>query len=113
MRKLSYLLVGLFLTVGLVGISFGATKATKKTADKVYAVKGSISAVDATAGSITVKGEKSDVVLSVNAETKIKINGKASDLNGLKVGDVATVVYKKDGDKNIAKSITVGSSIKK
>ncbi len=113
MRKLSYLLAGLLLTMGLVGMTFGATKSAAKSAEKVYAVKGSISAVDTAASTVTVKAAKGDVVLTVDANTKIKVSGQSSDLNGLKVGDSVSATYKNSESKKLALSISVKASTQK
>jgi Domain of unknown function (DUF5666) len=69
------------------------------------AAKGKISAVDATAMTLTV-GEQT---FTATADTKVSKSGKPATFADLAVGDSVSVSYKKgEADKLTATSITVG-----
>ena len=70
--------------------------AEKKAAPaKVKMVKGEVTAVDAKAKTITVKGKKGDVVVAVDDKM----------MAGVKAGDKVAVKYTEADGKNIAKSV--------
>lgn len=69
------------------------TTTSTKMAVKKIPYKGTLTAVDAAANSITVKGAKGDMTLAVTADTKFK-GGKA--LSDFAVGDKVTGSYSKD-----------------
>jgi len=70
-------------------------KAEKKAVAKVMQVTGEVAAVDAAAKTITVKGKKGDVVISVDDKT----------LADVKAGDKVTAKYTTADCKNTAKSV--------
>ena len=70
-------------------------KAEKKAVAKVMQVTGEVAAVDAAAKTITVKGKKCDVVISVDDKT----------LADVKAGDKVTAKYTTADGKNTAKSV--------
>ena len=67
----------------------------KKAPAKVKHITGEVTAVDATAKTITVKGKKADVVLGVDDKT----------LADVKAGDKVTAKYTEADGKNTAKSV--------
>ena len=96
-------LIGVIVTMAVVFCLAGVASA-KATTVKIFAVKGQITAVDATANTLSVKNAKGAVVdLVLDANTKV--TGKAAAVADLKVGDKVTVKYKKDSGKNIATTI--------
>ncbi|MCX5718248.1 MAG: hypothetical protein NTW44_08130 [Nitrospirae bacterium] len=80
-----------------------AKKAEKKAAEKVMQVTGEVAAVDAAAKTITVKGKKGDVVISVDDKT----------LADVKAGDKVTAKYTSADGKNTAKAVKVKKAEKK
>lgn len=77
---------------------------------KVEAVKhvtGDVSAVDANAGTITVKEKKGNVVVSVNDMTQITAGKDKKALADIKAGEKVTVVYTEADGKNTAKSVDI------
>ncbi len=72
--------------------------AEKKAPAKVKKVTGEVAAVDAKAKTLTVKGKKADVALSVDEKA-------AAKLADVKVGDKVTVTYKEVDGKNVATSV--------
>ncbi len=72
--------------------------AEKKATAKMKQVTGEVVAVDAAAKTLTVKGKKGDVALTVEEKA-------ASKLADVKVGDKVTVKYKETDGKNVATSV--------
>jgi hypothetical protein len=79
-----------------------STTTTKKTMAKASHTHGAITAMDATAKTVTTKD-----TYNVSDSTKITDGGKAIMMSDLKVGDMIYVTYMKNGDKNDASKITV------
>lgn len=78
-------------------------KAETKKAPKAMKTTGTVAAYEA-GKTITVKGKDKEMVFTATGDTKVK--GEVKD--GAKV----TVMYKKDGDKMIATSITAAAAKK-
>jgi hypothetical protein len=79
-----------------------ATTTKKTTMAKGSHAHGAITAMDATAKTVTVKD-----TYNVSDTTKITDGGKAIMMSDLKVGDTIYVTYMKNGDKMDASKITV------
>jgi hypothetical protein len=81
-------------------------KAPKATSSK--AVKGSRSMgsiVSADASSLTLKAKAGEEKFAINADTKIKVDGKDATASDLKEGQNATVTYTKAGDQMTATQV--------
>lgn len=118
--KLYHALLAGLVASGLVFAQEAATTApaaapaTEKTApakapakkEVVKQVTGTISAVDAIANTVIVKGKKAEDTLSVNDKTAIKVAGKAATLADLKADMKVTASYKVEDGKNVAVKIT-------
>jgi len=78
-------------------------RSKKKVAAKVVQVTGEVAAVDAAAKTITVKGKKGDVVITVEDKT----------LADVKAGDKVTAKYTTADNKNTAKSVKKVAAAKK
>jgi hypothetical protein len=83
------------------------TTTTKSTAAKTEHAHGAVTAVDATANTLTVKD-----TFTVTPNTKITSKGKTITLADIKVGDMVNVWYSKNTDKNDATKITVTGATK-
>ncbi|HVT16601.1 MAG TPA: hypothetical protein VHQ90_10555 [Thermoanaerobaculia bacterium] len=135
MRKTFICIVGLCLLFGTAalfaqggtgstGSSTGATTGTGSTtttttttthkghkggkAHKGAAYNGEVTAVDATAKTFTVKGKgkkAAEKTLSVDADTKYWLDGKAATWDDVKSGLWASGTSHKDGDKNVASTV--------
>lgn len=109
MKKLIALIVAVLFVFAVGSVSFAAekkaepAKAEKKVAAKVVQVKGEVAAVDAAAKTITVKGKKGDVVITVDDKT----------LADVKAGDTVTAKYTTADGKNTAKSVKKAAAEKK
>lgn len=79
------------------------SKGTMKA--KSGSVKGEVTAVDATAKTITVKGKSGDTTATWDDKTTITPKGKTS--GDIKVGDSVTVWYKADGDTKTVTKIAM------
>jgi hypothetical protein len=89
MKKAIAIIVSLLFVLSVAGLSFAAEKAAapaaeksmeKKAPVKVKWLSGEVSAVDAAAMTLTVKGKKAEVALTVNDKTKITM-GKDMNIN--------------------------------
>jgi ribosomal protein S1 len=111
MKKVIAIVVSVLFVLSVTGLSFAADQKAaapakaeekktdeKKAPEKVNQVTGVVVAVDAKAKTLTVKGKKSDIALSVDEKA-------AKNLAGLKVGDKVTVKYTEKDGKNVATSV--------
>ena len=105
MKKIIVCIVSLLFLLSVAGLSFAAEKETVPAPAKVEKktpgvhgkhVLGKVTAVDATAKTITVKSRKGEVTLSIDDKTKFSKNKTISDV---KVGDWMFAKYKEiDGN---------------
>jgi len=109
MKKVIAIIVSLLFVLSFAGLSFAAEKAAakkeaapapakmeeKKAPAKVNQVTGDVTAVDAKAKTITVKGKKGDVVIAVDDKM----------IADVKAGDKVTAKYTEADGKNTAKSV--------
>ena len=116
MKKVIAIVVSVLFVLSVAGLSFAAEQKAapaapaekkeaapakaeeKKAPAKVKQVTGEVVAVDAKAKTLTVKGKKGDVALSVDEKA-------AAKLADVKVGDKVTVKYKETDGKNVATSV--------
>lgn len=118
MKKAITLIVSLFFVLAVAGLSFAQekkeaapapAKEEKKMDEKKHAKKdghyvhGEVTAVDAAANTLTVKGKKGEVTLTIDDKTKFH---KGKTLADVKVGDKLTVKYAETDGKMVATSIT-------
>ncbi|MEK6582115.1 MAG: hypothetical protein AABY50_02810 [Nitrospirota bacterium] len=116
MKKIIALIVAVLFVFAVASVSFAADKAApaaekkaepakaeKKVAAKVVQITGEVAAVDAAAKTITVKGKKGDVVITVDDKT----------LADVKAGDKVTAKYTTADGKNTAKSVKKAAAEKK
>ena len=82
------------------------TTTTSKSKMHTMSAKGAITAMDATAKSITV----GDHTYMMTDTTKVMAHGKKMMMSDLKVGDMVSVSYTKDGDTMNATRVTVTKS---
>jgi Cu/Ag efflux protein CusF len=116
MKKAIAIIVSLLFVLSVAGLSFAAEKAAapaaeksmeKKAPVKVKWLSGEVSAVDAAAMTLTVKGKKAEVALTVNDKTKITMGKEKKTLADVKVGDKVSTKYSEVEGKNVAKSIAL------
>lgn len=121
MKRVIALVVAMLFVLSVAGFAIAAEKkeaapaaekkeaapAEKKAPAKVKQVTGEVTAVDATAKTLTVKGKAGDVALTADDKTTVKIGKEKKALGDIKVGDKVTVRYAEMDGKNVAKSITV------
>ena len=114
MKKAIAIIVSLVFVLSVAGLSFAAEKAAapaaekateKKAPVKVKWLTGEVSAVDAAANTLTVKGKKAEVALTVNDKTKIMMGKEKKTLADVKVGDRVSTWYSEVEGKNVANSI--------
>ena len=110
MKKAIAIIVSVLFVFAITSVSFAADKAAAPAADekaapakaegkksmvKVKQVTGEVTAVDAKAKTITVKGKKGDVVIGIDAKM----------IADVKAGDKVTAKYTETDGKNTAKSV--------
>ena len=118
MKKTIAVVLSLIFILAVTSITFAATAEKKEVVveKKIEAapaakavekrVKGDITAVDAKAMTITVKGKKGDVTVTVDAKTEFKLGNDKKTVADLKVGEKVKILYHEADGKNIAKSIS-------
>lgn len=104
MKQILSVVLSLIFVFAVTSLSFAAEK---QEAAKHVQVTGEIAAVDASAKTLTVKGKKGDVSISVDEKTKIMAGKDMKALGDLKTGEKVTVKYTESDGKNTAKSIEV------
>lgn len=120
MKRVIALTVAMLFVLSVAGLAIAAEKkeatpmekkeaapVEKKAHAKVKQVTGEVTAVDATAKTLTVKGKAGDVALTADDKTTVKVGKEKKALADVKVGDKVTVRYAEMDGKNIAKSIIV------
>lgn len=120
MKRVIALIVAMLFVLSVAGFALAAEKkeaapaekkeaapAEKKAPAKVKQVTGEVTAVDAAAKTLTVKGKAGDVALTADDKTTVKIGKEKKALGDVKVGDKVTVRYTEMDGKNVAKSIIV------
>lgn len=120
MKKVIALLVAMLFALSVAGLAIAAEKkeaapaekkeaapAQEKAPVKVKQVTGEVTAIDAAAKTLTVKGKAGEVALTADDKTTVKIGKEKKALADVKVGDKATVKYTEMDGKNVAKSIIV------
>lgn len=119
-KKVIALLVAMLFALSVVGLAIAAEKkeaapaekkeaapAQEKAPVKVKQVTGEVTAIDAAAKTLTVKGKAGEVALTADDKTTVKIGKEKKTLADVKVGDKVTVKYAEMDGKNVAKSIIV------
>ena len=91
MKKALVIIVSAIIVLSFLGISF----ANDKEHGKAMYVTGEVTAVDATARTLTIKGQDGSVMLTTSDKTKF---AEGKTLADVKVGDKLTAKYsEKDG----------------
>ncbi len=118
MKKTIAVVLSLLFILAVTSVTFAAEKQAAPAAQQPAAkaapaakaveqhVKGDITAVDANAMTVTVKGKKGDVTVTVDAKTEFKLGKDKKTVADLKVGEKVKILYHEADGKNIAKSIS-------
>ena len=110
MKKAIALIVSVLFVLSVAGFAFAAEQKGPKGEPgavgpvmekhmKVMHVTGTVTAVDVKAKTLSIKGEKGEVVLTTTDKT---IHPKGKTLADVKVGDKLTTMYEEKGGKMIA-----------
>jgi len=92
MKKALVIIISVLIVLSVAGFSFAEEK---KHSPKEMHVSGEVTAVDASANTLTIKGEKGEVVLTITDKTKF---AEGKTLAEVKVGDKLSAKYsEKDG----------------
>ena len=116
MKKTIAIVLSLVLMFAFTAVTFAADKEAataekKSAAAEKKAVKkqvtGEVTAVDATANTLTVKGKKGDVMLSTDDKTTVMAGKEKKTLADVKAGDNVTVNYTEADGKNVAHKVAI------
>ena len=92
MKKALVIIISVLIVLSVAGFSFAEEK---KHSTKTMLVSGEVTAVDAAANTLTIKGDKGEVVLTTTDKTKF---AEGMTLADVKVGDKLSAKYsEKDG----------------
>ncbi len=101
MKKALAIIVSVLIVLSVVGLSFANDK---KHSTKGMYVSGEVTAVDAAANTLTIKGKKGEVMLTTTDKTKF---AEGKTLADVKVGDKLSAKYsEKDGNMMAWKVMT-------
>jgi hypothetical protein len=106
MKKAVAIIVSLLFVLSVVGLSFAEEK---KHATKAMYVTGEVTAVDAAAKTLTIKGKKGEVVLTTTDKTKF---AKGKTLADVKVGDKLSAKYSEKDGKMMAWKVMTKKEMK-
>lgn len=125
MKKSIAIVLSLVLMFAFTAVTFAAEKAAapaekkeapaKKEVAKKAAKKqvtGEVTAVDAKANTLTVKGKKGDVMLSTDDKTTVMAGKEKKTLADVTVGEKVTVHYSEADGKNVATKVAVAPAKK-
>ncbi|OGW45707.1 MAG: hypothetical protein A2Y66_01285 [Nitrospirae bacterium RBG_13_41_22] len=117
MGKSIAFLVSLLFVLGLSAVSFAKEEAANPAVnvsppaevakEKPTNITGEIKSLDAKAGTLTVKGKKGEVTVSVDSKTKIVAGKDVKTFADLKAGERVRVKYQEAEGKNIATKIHI------
>ncbi len=102
MKKAIAIVLSIMFVFALTTVTFAAEK---KAAAKKMHVAGEVSAVDAKANTVTVKGKKGDVTISVDDKTKFAPKGKT--IADVKAGEKVKAAYTEADGKNTATMVDI------
>ena len=108
MKKSIAIVLSLVLMLAFTAVTFAAEKAAapaKKAVKKQ--VTGEVTAVDAKANTLTVKGKSGDVTVSTDDKTKVAAGKAKKTLADVKVGDKVEVNYTEADGKNTASHVSI------
>lgn len=112
-RAVFAVLLGVLLGFAATGLAFNhqaagqEKKAEKPAAPATRRHVGTLKTVDPAAATLTVTEKEGDATVSVGEKTAIKKGKESLKLSDLTPGDEVTVLYVKEGDKDVARSVTV------
>jgi len=102
MKKTLTVVLSLIFILAFLSVTVAAEK---NEGMDMMKIRGKITEVDANAMTVTVKGKKRTVKVTVDDKTEFKLGKDKKAITDLKVGDKVKIFYQEVDDKNIAKSI--------
>ena len=106
MKKALAIVVSLVFVLSIAGLSFAKEK---RHATKAMHVTGEVTAVDAAANTLTIKGKKGEVMLTTTDKTKF---AKGKTLADVKVGDKLSAKYSEKDGKMMAWKVMTKKEMK-
>jgi type 1 fimbria pilin len=105
MKKALVIIVALVFVLSIAGLSFAKEKSHATTMH----VSGEVTAVDAAANTLTIKGKKGEVMLNSTDKTKF---AEGKTLADVKVGDKLTAKYSEKDGKMMAWKVMTKKEMK-
>lgn len=102
-------ITAVFIAMVLLTFFIVSVHASEKKSSGAKQITGSVSDVNATNNTVTVKKKDTVIILTTDAKTKVAQCNEGASINDIKVGDKVTASYKETEDSNTAKSITVNN----
>ena len=107
MKKALVIIVSAIIVLSFLGLSFANDK---KHSTKGMYVSGEVTAVDAAANTLTIKGKKGEVMLTTTDKTKF---AEGKTLADVKVGDKLSAKYSEKDGKMMAWKVMTKKEMKK
>ena len=108
MRKMVAMLLA--VVVGLTLATMVVAQEQKTEKPKMQVLTGEVVSVDAAAKTITVKTKDKDVTLTLAADAKVMIHGKAGSLDQITAGEHVTVKYEEKEGAQVAQEIVTAKA---
>lgn len=107
MKRALVIIISLVFVLSVVELSHAKGK---KHSTKALHVTGEVTAVDAAANTLTVKGKKGEVVLTITDKTKF---AEGKSLVDVKIGDTLTAKYSEKDGNMVAWKVMTKKEMKK
>jgi hypothetical protein len=112
MKRMIIILMSFLICIASVDFSFAGNLGKYMSTVKVSKhLPGTIGAIDIGMRTLTIKIKANDIELDrvfvFNEKTSVMKGTEQKTINDLKSGDVVTVVYVREGDKNLAEKILI------
>ena len=107
MKKASVIIISVLIVLSVAGLSFANDM---KHGTKEMYVSGKVTAVNAAANTLTIKGDKGEVVLSITDKTKF---AEGKTLADVKAGDTLSAEYAEKDGKLMAWKVMMKKEMKK
>jgi hypothetical protein len=101
MKRSLLFVLSFIIAVFMIGSAAAANKTIVKQ------ITGEIVTVDIAVKTLTVKGKKTEVVITADDKTVVKLDKEKKTLSDVKIGDKVTVKYAVIDGNNVARSIEI------
>ena len=107
MKKAIAVVISILFVLSFAGPTFARMGMSRAMQSSVKDTEGEIQAIDQKAKTVTVKGMRGLVTVTVDEKTVVKSGKDMKSFADLKIGDKVVVTFEADEGKNMAKTISV------